>query len=33
MIVTLSDINPGDFVFTNTSSPTIIDIIYTITTN
>ena len=31
MIITLSDLNPGDFVFTNTSSPTIIDITYTIT--
>lgn len=30
-VITLSDLNAGDFVFTNTTSSTIIDIIYTIT--
>lgn len=30
-VTTLSDLNAGNFVFTNTTSPTIIDIIYTIT--
>jgi hypothetical protein len=30
-VTTLSDLNAGGFVFTNTTYPTIIDIIYTTT--